>query len=421
MFANDYDLIIAGAGPAGICAALEASRSGCKVALLERYGCVGGNLTMGHVGPMMGTVSSGTMAEEIEQNISPVYDLSPDFELSKIMLTELLDKAGVDVYLQTSVTAVQAEEGTIKSITADGKFGKLTFSAPVFVDATGDGDLSVMAGCPWESGRSGDGLVQPVSIMFIISGVDPDQSLVCQPEEHYTDLGDGREYLDLCHKACKDGQLPSTVNIVRLYRTAYPDERMVNATQVNYIDPLNSRDVFKAEAELRRQMKQIIDFLKNNIPGFQNIRIKSSSATLGVRESRRILGDHILTGPELLRGAKFEDAVVHNASFPLDIHNPSGPGQSEEEEKCPPQVQPYDIPFAAMRPLGINNLITAGRCISGTHEAMSSYRVMRICSAMGQAAGAAAALMKAQGISNTRQLDPQLIREHLKFRGIDLD
>lgn len=416
-----YDLVIAGAGPAGICAALEASRSGCKVALVERFGCVGGNLSMGHVGPMMGNVCKGTMAEEIESLVSPVYDLSPDFELSKIMLTDILAKNGVDVFLQTSIIGVEKKDHTLTSVTADGKFGQISFKAPVFIDATGDGDLSVFAGCPWETGRESDNLVQPVSIMFIISGVDENQTLVCQHEEHYTDLGDGREYLSLCRQACRNGELPSTVNIVRLYRTAYPDERMVNATQANKIDPLDTKDVFQAEVELRRQMLQIMEFLKSNIPGFEKIRIKSSSSTLGVRESRRILGDHILTGEELLSGTKFKDAVVHNASFPLDIHNPSGPGQSAEEEKCPPKAQPYDIPYAAMRPLSVDNLITAGRCISGTHEAMSSYRVMRICTAMGQAAGAAAALMKQNGIQNTRDLNADLIREHLIMRGVNLN
>lgn len=421
MSGTKYDVIIAGAGPAGISAALEASRSGCRVALLERYGCVGGNLTMGHVGPLMGTVCPGTIGEKIEHAICPVYDLCPDFELAKIRLTELLDEAGVDVYLQTAVVNAEKEGDALRRIHTDGKFGKQSFEAPLFIDATGDGDLATLSGCPWESGREGDGLVQPVSIMFVISGVDENQTLVCQHEEHYTDLGDGREYLDLCHQACRTGELPPTVNIVRLYRTAYPDERMVNATQANRIDPLDSEAVFRAEADLRRQMLQIMTFLKKNIPGFENIRIKSSSSTLGVRETRRILGDHVLVGEELLSGKKFADAVVHNASFPLDIHNPSGPGQSTEEEKCPPRVQPYDIPYSAMRPLGVSNLLTAGRCISGTHEAMSSYRVMRICMAMGQAAGAAAALMKANGCFDTRKLDAGLIREHLKMRGVELD
>ncbi|MBR5871529.1 MAG: FAD-dependent oxidoreductase, partial [Clostridia bacterium] len=116
-----------------------------------------------------------------------------------------------------------------------------------------------------------------------------------------------------------------------------------------------------------------------------------------------------------------DDAVVHRAGFCVDIHNPDGPGQSEFVDKRPTICGAHDIPFRAMTPIGVNNLITAGRCISGTHEAMASYRVMNICFAMGQAAGAAAALMKKHGVVSTRALDVNLIRAHLKMRGVQLD
>jgi len=416
-----YDVVIAGAGPAGIAAALEAARSGARTAIVERYGCVGGNLTQGYVGPLLGGVCPGTIGEEIENRICPVYGNCPDFELAKNALIEMLADAGVMVYLQTQVTGADMGGDRIRQIRTEGKFGTIYLQGKVYIDATGDGDLAVMAGCPWEMGRKGDSLIQPTTLMFVIQGVDPDQSLLCQHEEHYTELGDGREYLDLCHKACASGELPKNVNIVRLYKTAYPGERMVNATQENYVDPFDPASVFHAEVALRKQIDQIMAFLKNNIPGFADIRIKGGASTLGVRESRRILGDHVLTEFELASGQKFPDAVVHNASFCLDIHNPDGPGQSVKEEGCPDRDRPYDIPYSAMTPQGCANLLTAGRCISGTHVAMSSYRVMRICMAMGQAAGTAAYLMHAEGISETRALDPQKIRRHLIARGVALD
>jgi hypothetical protein len=268
-------------------------------------------------------------------------------------------------------------------------------------------------------GREGDGLVQPVTLMFVIDGVDPEQDLLCCHEEHYTDLGDGREYLDLCHKACRSGELPENVNIVRLYRTGRKTERMVNATQENYINPLDPASVAKAETALRRQIGKIVEFLRRNIPGFSDITIKGSASTLGVREFRRIMGRYLLTEEDLMAGREFPDAVVHRVSFCLDIHNPAGPGQSEHEEKCPATPKPYDIPFSAMCPLGCDNLITAGRCISGTHVAHSSYRVMKICMAMGQAAGAAAKVMLDTG-TDTAAVDPVQIREHLIGRGVRL-
>ena len=415
-----YDVVIAGAGPAGIGAALEAARSGLKTALIERYGCVGGNLTQGYVGPLLGKICEGTVADEIESAICARKGAVPDFEKAKIALTELLDDAGVDVYLQTVVIGAEKNGEKVEKIHTSGKFGNISFSADAFIDATGDGDLAVLCGCPYEMGREGDGLVQPVTLMFVIEGVDPDQPLLCRHEEDYTDLGDGREYLDLCHKACRTGELPENVNIVRLYATDIKTERMVNATQENRIDPLKPADVFKAEASLRRQIGKIVDFLKNNIPGFSDIRIKGSASTLGVRESRRIVGRYQLTEEDLMAGRVFPDTVVHKANFCLDIHNPSGAGQSVHAEKRPVTPPLYDIPFSAMCPIGCNNLITAGRCISGTHVAHSSYRVMRICMAMGQAAGAAAAVMlKTETVNDT--VDVNLIRRHLIERGVRLE
>ena len=416
----NYDIVIAGAGPAGIGAALEAARSGLKTALIERYGCVGGNLTQGYVGPLLGKVCAGTVAEEIEAAICAKRGAVPDFEKAKIALTDMLERAGVDVFLQTAVIGAEKVSERIEKIHTAGKFGNISFTAETFVDATGDGDLAVLAGCPYEMGRDGDGLVQPVTLMFIIEGVDPDQPLLCRHEEDYTDLGDGREYLDLCHTACRTGELPENVNIVRLYATGNPSERMVNATQENRIDPLNPADVFKAEVSLRRQIGKIVDFLKNNIPGFSDIRIKGSASTLGVRESRRVLGRYQLTEDDLMAGRAFSDTVVHKANFCLDIHNPSGAGQSVHAEKRPVTPPLYDIPFSAMCPLGCNNLITAGRCISGTHVAHSSYRVMRIRMAMGQAAGAAAAVMRETN-TDTASVDVGLIRRHLIERGVALE
>ena len=415
-----YDVVIAGAGPAGIACALEAARSGLKTALIERYGCVGGNLTLGYVGPLLGKICAGTIAEELEDAICIKRKNVPDFERAKIALTELLDEAGVDVYLQTCVIGSEKSGERIEKIYTAGKFGKLSFAAKVFIDATGDGDLAVQSGCAFHMGRDGDGLVQPVTLMFIIEGVDPDQPLLCRHEEDYTDLGDGREYLDLCHKACKTGELPENVNIVRLYGTDVSTERMVNATQENRIDPLNPTDVFKAEVSLRRQMGKIVDFLKNNIPGFSNITVKGSASTLGVRESRRIVGRYQLTEEDLMAGRAYADSVVHKARFALDIHNPSGAGQSAHAERRPVTPNFYDIPFSAMCPLGCDNLITAGRCISGTHVAHSSYRVMRICMAMGQAAGAAAAVM-CRTDTATNTVDVSLIRRHLMDRGVQLE
>ena len=414
-----YDVVIAGAGPAGIAAALEASRTGSKVALIERYGIVGGNLTSGYVGPVLGSVCKGTIASEIRERVCPQNSDCPDFEKAKYELAVMLYEENIDVFLQTLVTGAKVTDGVIEYIEAFGKSGKMLFEADIFIDATGDGDLAVAGGCEYKIGRESDALVQPISIMFTITGIDPEQKLFCRHEEDYTILSDGREYLDLCHKSSKNGVLPENVNIVRLYSTGNPTERMVNATQRNRVNPLDPKELFASEVDVRGQIMQITRFLRSEVPGFENITVKSSASTMGVRESRRIIGDYVLTADDLMNGREYPDSIVHRAHFSLDIHNPDGAGQSVSEVACPPTPKPYDIPYRAIIPVEIQNMLIAGRCISGTHEAMSSYRVMTIAMAIGQAAGAAASLASSRSI-RPRMLDAGLIREHLIMRGVEL-
>ena len=409
------DIAVVGAGPAGIAAALAAARQGTDVLLIERYGCVGGGLTSMYIRPFLGSVENKNIGQEIEHAVNELSDYMAPIEAAKCALSRLLHEAGVRVLLQASLSAVHTEFRRITSLEITTQNGIVSVSAQQYIDASGDGVLSRLADCTVEVGRNEDGLVQPTSLMFTIEGIAPGQELICQHEEDYRDLGDGREYLDLCHKACASGELPPSINIVRLYATGHPGERMVNATQLNGVNPLHPDNLFESEYVLRTQIETVVRFLKNNIPGFSDIRVNGSATTLGIRESRRVIGDYILTADDLIAGRKFDDGVVHNACFCIDIHNPAGPGQAVNEVGCPHRAQPYDIPYRCMTPLGYDNLLTAGRCISGTHEAHASYRVMRICMAMGDAAGRAA-VMAMRGTGNTRDVDIRLIRRDL---GID--
>lgn len=384
-----WDVIVCGAGPSGIAASVAAARLGLRVMLLERYGTVGGCLTLGNVSTVMGSVSPGTLRDEMARMLHSVdVTRGIDCDAAKGILTQWLAREGVAFRLQTPVVDTLVDDGVIRGVFALTQQGLAFFQAQRVIDATGDGFVSAMAGAQVMVGRDGDGLVQPCSLMYTIDGVDSD--LVCNHEEHYTILPDGREYLALCREASRDGRLPPSVSIVRLYDTGVPGERLVNATQINGVCVLNDGDAERAEVELRRQMAQVNDFLRREIPGFAHIRLRTSASTLGVRESRRIAGRYVLCAEDLLEGRRFDDAVVHAANFPIDIHNPSGGGQAETEG-CPHKVQPYDIPMRALQPLGVENLILSGRCISGSHRAHASYRVMNIAMAVGQAAGVMAA------------------------------
>lgn len=414
-----YDVVVVGGGPAGIASALAAADEGCRVALLEKYGCLGGGITSGYVRPFLGVVNNPNIGGEIRGRIAALEDFMSPVEAAKVALAEMLHERGVDVRLQTEPAEVMRDGANITRIAAVSKGGRYEFCANAYIDATGDGDLAAMAGARCEYGREGDRLVQPTSIMFTIEGIDPSIDwCICHEEDWHT-LPDGREFLDICHKACESGELPPSINIVRLYATGRVGERMVNATQANHVNPLEPTEIFAAEVELRRQVRIVVEFLRRNIPGFEHIRVNGSATTLGARESRRIVGDYILTDNDLIVGARFDDAIVHRANFCIDIHNPDGAGQAERNGR-PYLCQDYDIPYRSLTPLGFDNLLSAGRNISGDHRAHASYRVMNICMAMGHAAGLAAADMTKHRRSS-RDVDIRAIQKKLGIVKPDVD
>ena len=414
--AGKWDVIVCGAGPSGIAAAVCAARQGMRVMLLERYGAAGGCLTLGNVTTVMGGVAKGTLKEELCQLLKGSDGSTGiDPEYAKGALIDLLVREHVEFRLQSPVVDVWMEENAVRGVFVMRPEGIVCMQAGCVIDATGDGYVAAMAGAPVMVGRDGDGLVQPSSLMYIIEGVDPESTLVCQHEEDYTVLPDGREYLAVCAQAAREGKLPSNITIVRLYSTGRAGERLVNATQANGICVLSEGDTERAEALLRRQIEQVNRFLRDEIPGFGQIHTRISASTLGVRESRRIAGKYLLDAEDLIAGRRFEDVVVHRASFSIDIHNPTGGGQAETDG-CPHRTQPYDIPMRCLQPQGVENLILCGRCISGSHRAHASYRVINIVMAIGQAAGTMAAVSLRSGVPVSR-LDFRPVQRSLEAQG----
>lgn len=416
---GSYDVVIVGGGPSGIAAALSASALHASVLIIERAGTVGGNLTLGHVAPLMGDYGKNTMADRINLLLKPGRspELVHDFEDAKQKLMLLLAQSGVTVWLNSALSAVQCENGLIEKLVFSTQNGLCAVSGKIYIDATGDGVLSYLAGEEVAVGRE-DGLCQPTSIMFTICGIREGKQIICKHEEMDTPLPCGIGYLQLCRDAQKSGELPENVNIVRLYDSVIADEQMVNATQANGYNTLDLNGYTAAAVDLRQQMEKIVAFLRNHIEGYENIRIKDSSDVVGVRESRRVMGHYLLTAEDLIAGKKFPDVVVHNANFPIDIHNPSGAGQSENDG-LPQTALPYDIPYRVFLPKHTKNLLVTGRCISGTHRAHASYRVMNICLNMGEAVGIAAALSAADNIFPA-DLSAEKIQQILTDSGIDL-
>lgn len=427
-YPNEYDVIVAGGGPAGIAAAVSAARLGAKTALIERYGILGGMLTSGHVQPILGRAQGRTMYDEIVELLTEGHEDAPkmvtrngaeigfDLEEAKFRLLKLCVDNGVYMYLQTVVADVLKEGSRITGVKVCTPMGLTELHAKVVVDSTGDGFVAALAGAPFEIGRPSDGKCQPVTLEFTVDNVDESIGITAWGGSDPVTLPDGTKYSDACKAANARGELPENVTIVRLHRTAKPGERNVNATQVNGRNSLTVEGIVESELLLRQQVQPIMDFLRKTAPGFANARVKSSASTLGVRETRRFVGEYVISDTDVEVGARFEDVVVHRAWFLIDIHNPAGGGQAEKRSQ---PATPYDIPYRSLVPLKIDGLLLSGRNISGTHRAHASYRVMGVALATGQAAGMAAAL-SAQAGCTPRELDYHKVQAALAEYGAQL-
>ncbi|MFA6507486.1 MAG: FAD-dependent oxidoreductase [Treponemataceae bacterium] len=408
-----YDVVVVGSGPAGIAAAIGSARNKAKTLLVERYGIVGGNMTVGRVGPLMGKIGKGTLSDKLNTVLGTNTVTGQDFESLKTFLNNWLIKEGVELLLQTPVVDVIADGNTVQGLVVASASGPRIIKGACIVDASGDGTVAFLAGAEYEQGRDSDGLMQPVSLMFTVAAVD-DATAIDERTGNYYARNPDSGYKALVEKAHTAGELPNGVSIVRLYRTVRSGECIINATHLCDISGISPQDLTRAEIQLRNQIPPICDFLRHNVDGFQNCYLKDSAETVGVRETRRIKGEYQLTDTDVLEGRKFNDVVVHDCNFIIDVHNPAGAGQAEDKP-----VPNYDIPYRCLIPLKIENLIMAGRCISGTHRANASFRVMNICLGIGQAAGTAAAISALTGTS-PRKVDYHIVQKALTADGVVL-
>ncbi len=446
--AAEVDVLVVGGGPAGIGAALGAADAGASVVLAERYGFLGGNATAALVMPLMSfhtdrpTLESGqaklfptdhgpgepviagvlerllerliAMRGAIRPSLDTGYVVPFDPELFKGVALDLLDEAGAALLLHAFASDVLMKEGRIDGVIFETKSGPLVVRARAVVDATGDGDIAARAGVPYEIGRESDGLVQPMTLMFRIADFER-EAFLAYAREHPNQWRGVLGLWDLVRQATAAGELDLPREDILFFATPHPREVSVNSTRVTGMLATDVWDLTRAEFVARRQLRQIATFLQKYVPGFADSYVVQSGVHVGVRETRRIKGDYRLTAQDILGASKFED-VIARGSYPVDIHNPTGKGTVLK--KLPPG-EAYDIPLRCLLPQGIENLLVAGRCISGTHEAHSSYRVMPIAIATGQAAGVVAGLVAGQRCG-TRELRAGRIQDELLRQGVNL-
>lgn len=390
-----YDVIVAGAGLTGFAAAVAAARQGCKVLVFDAGNAFGGAAVNCLVNPFMPYwthdpetrekeyLSAGIFREIVDelQACGALYkdEMSFDEELLKLVLNRMAQKAGVEILFHAQLIEAKVENGTVKSVTLAGKAGRVELEAEAFVDATGDGNLSVLCGCSYQLGRKDDNLCQPMTLCFRLGGVDTDAINVERL---------GKEIQNLYKQYQSEGKIKNPREDILTFRTLHKGVQHFNSTRIVKLNPTDLFDVTRAELEAREQVFELVEFLRANCEAYKNCRVLSTAVEIGVRESRMIEGRHLLTGEELMACTVFEDSIALG-NYDIDIHNPEGSGTSHYYF---PAGQRYTIPLRSLQVKDMHNLLVAGRCLSATHEAQASVRIMPTCCCTGEAAGVAAAV-----------------------------
>lgn len=444
---KNYDVIVVGGGPSGVCAALAAARSGSKVLIVEQYGVLGGMSTMGLVAPWMtfhdvkgNQVVKGIAQEIVEilqkRNMSPghvadtmceTYTVTPfDNEGLKLILAEMCKKEGIDLLFHTFVFGCKKDGRRIESLKAANKDGEISLTAKVFIDGSGDGDIFAMTGCSYELGRPEDHLTMPCTTNFQMYNVDFEKVrdfMIAHPEDFHfrTDMSlmaDGSlpESISGFFAEWKKGCEELGINIQRerilFFRGIYDDIACINTTRLCGVDATDADSMSNAEFELRKQVYQVAELLNKYVPGFENARILAVAPVVGIREGRRLVGEYVLTGKDVKEARKFDDGIA-TYGYPIDQHDPAGAGFQMAT------VLAYEIPYRTLVPKELDNLLITGRCISCDREAQSSLRTTPGVMAIGEAAGIAASIIAKTGVKakdvNTKELREILIKNGAYF------
>lgn len=458
----EVDVIVCGGGTAGAIAAIASARTGAGTMLIEQYGSVGGMASTGMsflgVSDGSGRRALGGIGAELLERLTgtgAAFEDRPDKQVGSVSvadpialqqtLLEMLLEAGVSCLLHTFCVDAVKEGPRVRGVLVANKAGLELALAKVLVDATGDADVAARAGTRFVVGRADDGLTQPVTRIFRMCDVEV-AGMLAYLQSHpgemdlperwdggaaYTaqDLAASSIVMDafptLVAEARRSGELTVPRDRIGIETGPAPGVVTINATRVHGVDGTDPDALSRAEIETQRQMFEIIRFLRHRVPGFRRARLLDSAYQVGVRETRHLAGDYVLTLDDVLEGRDFPDAVARGA-YPLDLHDlrpgahvlgarVGGGGVTLRRIE-----HSYAIPLRALLPAGLDGIAVAGRAISATHEAAGSVRGQAVCMATGHAAGTVAALSAAAGIA-PRYLPVTRVRETLRAQGAILD
>jgi len=405
---SKYNVIVAGAGIAGISAAVKAAQLGASVLLIEHYGFVGGMSTAGMVSPFMkhkvnDEILVRGIFEELENEmIDRKGMIDNGFYASSFRASafELLNNANSTILLNAQINEVVRIGNSIKSIKVIANEEELTIDADVFIDTTGDAQLVYLGNFPWVKGDEKTGKLQALTLFFRMANIDV-KAVADYAKQHKEDFFDWMEYdfdfnriisiagfFSFVKRAIAEKRLPEEIQYI--FFTTLPDsgEGSFNTSNILGIDGSTSEDLTKAELIGRNQVYQIVKLLQEEIPGFEKAILLETAVQVGVRETRRAIGDYIVTGDDIKYAHKFDDAIARGC-YGIDIH-----GQKDEQSRMEhlPEGDFYEIPLRALIVKDADNLLVAGRCISSTREGHSALRIQPTSAATGEACGALAAL-----------------------------
>ena len=419
-----YDVVVVGAGSAGSTAAISAGRLGAQTLLLDRLPFLGGTSTavldtfyafytpgakqlrvVGGVGwEVAERLKSMDMAFERPNTYGAGTGVTYDPEVLKVLWEQMAQDAAVEVLLHTWMTGVEVRDGRTVAIRLWNKGGESHVEADVIVDASGDADVCAMAGVAYDDARSTPNL-QSLSTIFRVANVDIDQAAALPKAELWARM----------RSAAESGgyRLPRLEG--SWHRTPHPGVVTVHMTRIPNVDATDPQQLTAAEMEGRRQVREYHRFLRDRVPGFERSVLVATSPAIGVRESRRVIGDYRLTRDDVLHARRFDDEVAL-CGAPIEEHA----ARADTRWTYVPESGVYGIPYRSLLPAGIEGLLVAGRCFSATHDAHASARSMATCMAMGQAAGTAAAMSVASK-TTPRSLSAASLRDCLAEGGALLD
>jgi hypothetical protein len=416
---DEYDVIVAGSGPAGSAAALTAARAGAKTLLLESNGCLGGVWTAGLLTWLFEMSQPGFVqeinAELIKRNARRGMKgerYSYEAEEMKLLLEEMCQAAGVEFLLHTRVTKAYTDERRrVRTIVAESKSGRQAWHGKAFIDATGDGDLGALAGCDFDYGQEITGKTQPMTHMALISVKDHEKLRefisFYEPMEDISSRGLGDLVTEPLadwgkrHQWRKFKQELERAGLVSSYGgpTLFQVRDNVLALMINHaygVSSIDAKSVTEASVQARSEINRTVKALRSLGGPWEGVTLAATAEHIGVREGRRIHGRYTVTKQDLMEGKRHEDGVAR-VHFNVDIHTLSKEQGKADSGVYVTKVQPYDIPLRALIAQDVDGLMLAGRCISGDFTAHASYRVTGVAATLGQAAGATAALSALSG------------------------